>query len=194
MMDREAGRLNLFLACALPVPVHAALVHEPNDVILSLGLLPLPFEGGWYAETYRAVHAIEPAALPPGYPGPRALATAIYYLLTPDTFSRMHRLRGDEIYHFYLGDPVELVVLHPDGAGDRVILGQDLTVGMRVQHRVPGGNWQGSRLLPGGRFALMGTTMAPGFDLADFEPGSRSALTASHPDLVEAIARLTPGE
>src|SRR5579872_4746743 len=104
-----------------------------------LKLRPLPIEGGYFAESYRSAQSIPQSALPSDYPDERAMSTAIYYLLTPDTFSAMHRLRGDETYHFYLGDPVEMLELKPDGAGEAILLGREITSGMRLQHTVRGG-------------------------------------------------------
>ena len=157
-----------------------------------LGLQPLPREGGFYAETYRAALTLPAPALPAAYAGARSAATAIYYLLTPGTASTLHRLPGDEVYHFYLGDPVTLLLLPPDGPGETRVLGPDLAGGMHVQTVVPGGVWQGSRLRPGGAFALLGTTMAPGFDFADFEAADGPALRARHPVFAELIEALTP--
>jgi uncharacterized protein len=139
-----------------------------------LRLEPLQPEGGYFAETYRS-----------------ALSSAIYYMLTPDAFSAMHRLKGDELYHFYLGDPVEMLMLKPDGSAEALLLGQNVLSGMRVQHAVPGCTWQGSRLAPGGKFALMGTTMSPGFDPQDYEPGKREVLSAQYPAYAPLIAFLT---
>jgi predicted cupin superfamily sugar epimerase len=123
--------------------------------------------------------------------GARAAGTAIYYLLTPETFSALHRLRGDEVFHFYLGDPVDMLQLSPDGLGKWVTLGSDLESGQQPQVVVPAGVWQGSKLRPGGQYALLGTTMAPGFDVADFELGRREELLAAYPDFAEAIQGLT---
>ncbi len=156
-----------------------------------LGLAPLPEEGGYFAQTYQSVLQIPQACLPPRYTGPRAAGTAIYYLLTPDTFSALHRLRGDEIYHFYLGDPVDLTLLHPDGRGETVTLGQDLEAGMCLQTVAPGEAWQGSCLHEDGRFALLGTTMAPGFAIEDFELGDREKLLEIYPDFADEIRSLT---
>jgi uncharacterized protein len=162
------------------------------DQIMSfLKLQPLAVEGGFFSAAYRSGHTLSADALPSDYVGRRSLATAIYYLLTPETFSALHRLRGDEIFHFYLGDPVEMLMLKEGGAAEAVILGQDLLSNMRLQHVVPAGMWQGSRLAPGGKFALMGTTMAPGFDPADYEVGDRDALTARYPGYAPLIAMLT---
>ena len=156
-----------------------------------LKLQPHPAEGGYFAETYRSEHLLAPNALPAGYPGARSVSTAIYYLLTPDSFSAMHRLRGDEIFHFYLGDPVELLQINANGAGEVVILGQDIVSGMKLQHVVPGGALQGSRLRAGGKYALLGTTVAPGFDYQDFEIGEREELVAKFPEWSKMLAALT---
>ncbi len=120
------------------------------------------------------------AALPSRYGGARAAGTAIYYLLTPDTFSAMHRLASDEIFHFYLGDPVEMLHLHPDGTHQVLVIGPDLEAGQRPQVIVPRHTWQGARLIPGGRYALLGTTVAPAFDYTDYETAPR-ARPATHP-------------
>jgi predicted cupin superfamily sugar epimerase len=146
-----------------------------------LRLEPLAGEGGCFAETYRARESLPAGAFGLGWPGPRSLATAIYYLLTAETYSALHHLRSDESFHFYLGDPAEMLQLMPDGRGRTVRLGTDLAAGMRAQVMVPKGVWQGSRLVPGGDFALLGTTVSPGFDRADYEAGSRQALIAAYP-------------
>lgn len=156
-----------------------------------LNLQPLPVEGGYFVETYRSRFVLPQQSLASGYRGERTLSTAIYYMLTPDTFSAMHRLKGDEVYHFYLGDPVEMLVLKPDGTGETIKLGQDIASGMHLQHVVPACAWQGLRLAPGGQFALMGTTMSPGFDPADFDLGDRDELTNQYPDYMNLITMLT---
>ena len=156
-----------------------------------LNLVPLPVEGGYFAETYRSSESLPQAVLPSRYDGGRSFGTAIYYLLIPDTFSALHRLQTDEIYHFYLGDPVTMLFLHPDGGTEVITLGQDIRARQRVQVVAPRESWQGSFLQPGGAFALMGTTMAPGFDPADFEIGDRQALVRAYPDQRPLIKRLT---
>lgn len=156
-----------------------------EDLVWQLDLQPHPVEGGWFVETYRSEVSFAAAA---GVR--RSLSTAIYYLLTPDSVSALHRLRGDEIFHFYLGDPVEMLQLRPDGGGRILTIGTDLGAGMRPQVVVPAGVWQGSRLAPGGRFALLGTTMAPGFDPADYERPDAERLVASYPDFAEMIREL----
>jgi hypothetical protein len=156
-----------------------------------LNLQPLPLEGGFFAEVYRSARKLPSSALPSGYPNERSLSTAIYYLLTPENFSAMHRLRGDEVYHFYLGDPVEVLLLKQDGSAEAILVGSDIAAGMHLQHVVAGGTWQGGRLAPGGQYALMGTTMAPGFDPADFELGNRDELSTQYPRYSPLIAMLT---
>ncbi len=163
-----------------------------EDVIRLLDLVPLQIEGGYFRESYRSAISIPPDALPARYQGSRRAGSAIYYFLTVGTFSLIHRLRTDEVYHFYLGDPVELLLLHPDGTGEVRILGSDLARGMRPQVAVPGGVWQGARVAEGGRFALMGTTMAPGFDALDFEMGDRASLIHAYPAFRERIEILSP--
>jgi predicted cupin superfamily sugar epimerase len=156
-----------------------------NDLIRLLGLEPHPHEGGWFAETYRSRDTISG-------PSSRALSTAIYYLLTPETFSALHRLGSDEIYHFYLGDAVTMLILSQGGESRVITLGSDVGAGQRLQALVPAGAWQGACLEQGGAFALMGTTMAPGWDPRDFELAARGALLESHPRRRELIKRLTP--
>lgn len=145
------------------------------ELIRRLGLRPMEGEGGWFSETWRAAETV------PGAGGSRAIGTAIYYLITPRSFSEMHRLPGAEVFHFYLGDPAEMLLLGPGGAGRLVTMGTDLEAGMQPQVVVPGGVWQGTRLAPGGTWALLGTTMAPGFDAADYARGARDELIAGWP-------------
>jgi uncharacterized protein len=156
-----------------------------------LGLVPHPVEGGYFTETYRSADQLPAAALLSHYGAPRAASTAIYYLLTPDTFSAIHRLASDEIFHFYLGDPVEMLHLHPDGSHQIIVIGPDLEAGQRPQVVVPRRTWQGARLIPGGHYALLGTTVAPGFDYTDYETALRAELLASHPTAKDLILALT---
>lgn len=158
-----------------------------------LELSPLPVEGGYFRQTWRSEETIASRALPARYGRAKTLGTAIYYLLTsdPDSFSALHRLPTEEVYHFYLGDPVEMLLLRPEAGSERVLLGQDLLAGQRVQFVVPRNVWQGSRLADGGRFALMGTTMAPGFDEDDYVSGERDDLVRRYPAEADGIRRLT---
>jgi uncharacterized protein len=162
-----------------------------NDIIQCLELAPLPGEGGFFRENYRSQLTIPSEVLPTGYTGNRQASTAIYYFLTPDTCSLLHRLTGDEIFHFYLGDPVEMLQLHPDGTGELITIGSELVAGMRPQVLVPAGSWQGSRLVSGGQFALMGTTMAPGFEFADYTSAMRNEPSENYPQYAALISVLT---
>ncbi|MCF8483174.1 MAG: cupin domain-containing protein [Rhodospirillum sp.] len=165
---------------------------DAQTVIDLLGLQPHPEEGGWFMETWRAGEMIPSDSLDGRYGGTaRNHGTAIYYLVTPHTFSALHKLESDEVFHFYMGDPVEQLQLFPDGTGRLVTLGPDLEAGQRPQVIVPRGAWQGAKLAEGGSWALMGCTVAPGFDFADYQHGQRAALTKGWPDQAKAIAALT---
>jgi uncharacterized protein len=165
---------------------------SPQQVIDRLQLVPLAVEGGYYRETYRSALQIPAGELFGQYGSPRNVATAIYYLLTPDQFSALHRVTSDEIFHFYAGDPVEMLQLANDDRGGHVHrIGNDLAAGQLPQIVVPGGVWMGCRLLPGGRWALLGCTVAPGFDYADFTTGDRAQLVAQFPDHADMILALT---
>jgi len=130
-----------------------------KQIIEMFGMKPLAGEGGYYVETYRSGEQISRAALPDRYAGDRRLSSAILYLLTPDSFSSLHRLKSDEVFHFYFGDPLTMLQLHPDGSHELITLGHDILAGHRVQVTVPQGTWQGCFLNDGARFALMGTTL-----------------------------------
>lgn len=154
-----------------------------------LKLKPHPKEGGYFVETYRSEELLQ--SLPARYKGARSLATAIYFLLTPETFSTLHRLQSDEIFHFYAGDPVQMLQLLPDGTGRVLMLGADVLSGMHPQVVVPRGVWQAARLVPGGKYALMGATVSPGFDYDDYESGNREALVKAYPKFRDLIIALT---
>ena len=162
-----------------------------DKIIALLNLKPHPEEGGYFVETYRSSETISEKVLTSRYKGARSFGTAIYYLLTPETFSTMHRLRSDEIFHFYLGAPVEMLQLWPDGSGRILILGTDIINGMKPQAVIPKGVWQGARLLNGGRFALLGATVSLGFEFVDYESGRRDELVKSYPQYREWIIALT---
>jgi predicted cupin superfamily sugar epimerase len=163
-----------------------------DEVKKILGLVPHPREGGYYIRTYESGELLPPTAFADGrYPGPRHTATAIYYLLEPTTFSEMHRLQSDEIFHFYTGDPIEMLQLHADGSGSITRIGNRLALGERPQLTVPRGVWQGSHLVPGGAWALLGCTVSPGFDFADYDSATREELTAGWPEFSQLIRELT---
>jgi predicted cupin superfamily sugar epimerase len=156
-----------------------------DEIKSLLKLEPHPCEGGFFRQTYVAAERVELSR------GPRSIGTAIYYLLEPGTFSEMHCLVSDEVFHFYLGDPVEMLQLYPDGRSTLFTLGQELTAGQCVQLVVPAGVWQGARLVGDGKFALLGCTVTPGFDYADYRGGSYAELADKWPTEAARIRRLT---
>ncbi|MGL4463895.1 MAG: cupin domain-containing protein [Planctomycetia bacterium] len=155
------------------------------EIIERLRLTPLPGEGGFFRETYRSVETIKVNG------SVRSCGTAIYYLLTADTYSALHRLRHPEVYYFQLGSPVEQFLLTDAGRLDRFVLGTDLEHGQTLQSVVPAEVWQGSRLAPGGDWALLGTSMAPGFDFSDCLLADESLLKR-HVEHAAALRGLLP--
>jgi uncharacterized protein len=156
-----------------------------EEIKALLKLEPHPVEGGSFRRTYTSAGSVE---LPRGV---RAQGTAIYYLLEAGTFSEMHVLASDEIFHFYLGDPAEMLQLYEDGRSSVFTLGPDLEAGQHVQLVVPAGVWQGTRLVGEGKVALLGCTVTPGFDFADYRNGSYAELAAKWPAEAERIRKLT---
>ncbi len=157
---------------------------EVDAIVRALGLAPHP-EGGFFRETFRAPLTLE------GLPqGPRAASTAIYYLLPAGATSAFHRVRSDELWHFYAGDPLELHLFDERGHAQHT-LGPDLSSGERPQLVVPSGTVQGARAA-GARYTLVGCTVAPGFDFADWQLVPREELGARFPSeraLIEALTR-----
>jgi predicted cupin superfamily sugar epimerase len=162
-----------------------------EQIIDFFGMKPLPDEGGYYVETYRAAEKLAASVLPQRYAESRSISTAILYLLTPETFSVMHRLKSDEVFHFYLGAPVTMLLLGAEGTSQIVRLGRDILNGQKLQQLIPGGTWQGCCLKQGGKFALMGTTVAPGFELEDYEQADKKDLLEKYPQHKELILRLS---
>lgn len=162
-----------------------------EQIIDFFQMKPLPGEGGYYVETYRAAEKFAHAGLADRYSGDRNYSTAILYLLTPDTCSRLHRVKSDEVFHFYLGDAVTMLQLHPDETSEVICLGRDIFNGQRVQVAVPHGTWQGCLLNEGGSFALMGCTVAPGFEFDDYESWPGNELLRQYPHRGELIRKLT---
>ncbi len=158
-----------------------------DRIIAALRLQPHP-EGGYYRETYRAPESIAAEALPPRFDARRTFSTAILYLLQADQFSALHRIRSDEVWHFHMGEPLEVVEISDAGQLSVTVLGHDLAGGAALQAVVQAGRWFGARLAEPrpGAFAVAGCTVAPGFDFDDFEVGGRNALIEAFP-LHEAI-------
>jgi predicted cupin superfamily sugar epimerase len=150
-----------------------------------LALEPHPREGGYFRQTYISAQR---CAAPQGE---RPAATAIYYLLEAGTFSEMHVLESDEVFHFYYGDPVEMLQLLPSGKSKVIRMGRDFAAGDQVQVIVPAGVWQGTRLIGDGQLALLGCTVTPGFDYADYGSAPYEELAARWPEERERIQALT---
>ena len=157
--------------------------------IQRLQLEPHP-EGGWYRQTYRAPLTLPHAALP-SHAGDRTASTAIYFLLAGDQFSAFHRLRSDEVWHFYAGSELIVHVIEHGGTYSEILLGNDMQAGQQFQVVVPSGCWFGSSLRHPDTYALVGCTVAPGFDFADFEMAKRAELIAHYPQHRAMIERLT---
>jgi len=154
--------------------------------ILALNRHP---EGGWFAETYRAGESIPADALPVRFHGQRSFCTAIYFLLERGDFSALHRIKSDEIWHFYAGSPLTVQVITSGGELQEILLGRDPSKGQRLQAVVPAGCWFGAETR--GSFALVGCTVAPGFDFTDFEMAEQAALLERFPQHGSLIKRLT---
>jgi predicted cupin superfamily sugar epimerase len=155
----------------------------PEEVAERFGLEPLPVEGGWFRQVWRS---------PPAAPAPDGTAIVAMLTAAPDGFSQFHCLAVDELWHFYLGDPLELVLLEPGGASRHIILGPDVLAGQEVLVVVPAGVWMAARTL--GTWSLFGNTMAPGFTSDAYSGAEPEALLAGWPHEAEAIVALTrPG-
>ena len=161
-----------------------------QEYVRRLNLQPHP-EGGFFAETYRAAEMIDARALPNRFGGARAFSTAIYFLLESHHVSALHRIQADEVWHFYAGGSLEVFVINPDATLTVIRLGSDLGQGEVFQAIVPAGCWFGSRPAPGSDFSLVGCTVAPGFDFADFEMANRTELLARFPQHADVIGLLT---
>lgn len=158
---------------------------EAKGIIAQLGLQPLPGEGGHFRQTWLSAERTAQG---------RPLGSAIQYLITPEGFSALHRLRTEEVWHFHAGDPVEHVQLDPLSSAARITrLGSAIAAGDQVQLVVARDVWQGARLAEGGRhgWALMGCTLAPAWDERGWEAGDREDLLASHPAAASLIRALT---
>jgi hypothetical protein len=163
-----------------------------DQVKAILGLQAHPREGGWYVRTWESEEFVSASSFDDGrYDGARRTSTAIYYLLEPETFSEMHVLKSDEIFHHYLGSAVEMLQLFEDGSSARVLIGKDLAAGERPQCVVRAGVWQGSRLVAQEGWALLGCTVSPGFEFQDYEDAPAEELIAKWPAEAQRIRALT---
>lgn len=164
---------------------------DPAELVRFYQLQPHP-EGGWYRQSYRSPLSLAQAALPPEFTGDRPCSTAILFLLEAGNFSAFHRIRSDEAWHFYTGDPLEIFILSAEGQLQTIVLGPDWKQGQQFQYVVPASHWFASRPAPGSRFALVGCTVAPGFDFADFEMATADRLAEEYPAhraLIQSLCR-----
>ena len=157
---------------------------SPRQMIEFFGFRRLPVEGTLYTETYRSGGEGE-GGLPAG------TAMIGMYCNEPLSLSCFHRLAHDEVWHFYLGDPLVLYLLHPDGTSEEVVMGPEVLAGQKVQFTVPAGVWQGGCLAEGGEYAVFGCTMAPGFTPGCFEAGLAERLIEQYPGRAEIIKKLS---
>jgi hypothetical protein len=165
---------------------------EIKTIIEKLLLLPHP-EGGYYRETYRSKGSINRECLGRDFQGDRNFSTCIYYLLTSDSYSAFHRIKQDEGWHFYEGSPVELHLISPDGIYTKVTLGRDFNSDETPQFVIPGGTWFAAAVSAADSYSLVGCTVAPGFDFADFELASCEDLLRHFPQhkrIIEKFCRL----
>ncbi|TVQ77029.1 MAG: cupin domain-containing protein [Bradymonadales bacterium] len=165
-----------------------------TELITHLELEPLPHEGGYFRQTFKSSLMLEVQSREGDPPSSRSASTLIFYLVTPESFSTLHRIRHDEVFHFYLGDPVESLSFSSELDCDRVRMGSDLIKGDALQRPIQRGRWQGLKLCPGGQWALLGCSVAPGFEFEDFEAGRRSQLLKDYPRLKDAILEFTLGD
>ncbi|MCB0421284.1 MAG: cupin domain-containing protein [Bdellovibrionales bacterium] len=159
--------------------------EEINDLVQLLNLSPHP-EGGFYAETYRSSLVLSEL---PSFSGPRSCSTGIYFLLTQESRSHLHKIQSDEMWHFYKGDPLRIVMLSPEGVYSEKVLGPNLFYNEVFQFVVPKGYWFGAEVVEGGEYSLVGCTVSPGFDFSDFELATKDVLTSRFPDHKECIEK-----
>lgn len=148
-------------------------------------------EGGWFTETYRSADIVRHEALPTRYSGDRCASTSVYFLLTSDEFSAFHRLQSDEIWHFYTGGATVVVTIDSEGRRNDIRMGSNPERGEHFQALLPAGTWFGAYVEEPNSFALVGCTVAPGFDFADFELAQRGELVRLFPQHEHIIQKLT---
>ncbi|MCL4376813.1 MAG: cupin domain-containing protein [Actinobacteria bacterium] len=159
-------------------------IEISRKIIEKFKMKDLPGEGGFFIETFRSDELLSNS---------KNLSTSILYMITSESFSSLHKLPSWEIYHFYLGDPVLMLNLCPEGRSEVISLGSDIFDGEKIQFAVPANTWQGSYLKDGGVFALMGTTVSPGFRFEDYEKATplREELIKEYPEVSDMIEKLT---
>ncbi len=163
---------------------------EIKAIIEQLDLQPHP-EGGYFKEVYRSNGLIKSESLSTSYNGNRNYCTSIYFLLTSDSFSAFHRIKQDEIWHFYKGSPIKLHVINPSGKHIEYIIGSAIDKAQKPQFVVKGGDWFAAEVIEKESYALVGCTVSPGFSFEDFELPKRKELLNKFPHLNNVITRLT---
>jgi len=163
-----------------------------EKIVKKFNMTSLEDEGGYFTETYRSEEIILKENLPRRYKSARNFSTSILYLITPDNFSSLHKVASDEMFHFYLGDPVLVLNLFEDGKVLEVKMGSNIFAEEQLQYLVPKNTWQGAKLVKGGKFALLGTTVSPGFEFEDFinAKAYKNEILNQYPDFDSLINEL----
>jgi predicted cupin superfamily sugar epimerase len=164
----------------------AADALTADEILGLLGLEPNATCGS-VRVTFVSPHAVPAGALPPPFADARPLGSALYFLVTPDAPVRLHRIRNDQLYHYYLGDPLEVFLLHENGTPERVVVGPDLRGGQRVQLLIPGNTFHTARLIGSGRWFLGASTEWPGVVPTDVEIGDPDLLAGRYPAVAAEI-------
>jgi len=162
-----------------------------DQLIQQYNLEPHP-EGGWYKQTYKSSEQIAASALPKRFGANRAFSTAIYFLLGQGNFSAFHRIKSDECWHFYTGDPLLIYIIEQNGELKIISLGNDFEKGQSFQHVVPANCWFAARPAPGSEYCFVGCTVSPGFEFGDLELANATELSAIYPEHKKIIEQLCP--
>jgi hypothetical protein len=166
------------------------LQHSVDYWIEKLDMTAHP-EGGYFAEFYRSGDIVKPGGLPEKYEGEHCFCTSIYFLLRSGDASHLHRLKSDELWHFYAGCPLNMVSIDANGRKEELLLGSDPDKGHQLQALMPAGRWFGAWPAAADSYTLVGCTVAPGFEFSDFELGGREQLLTAYPAHRDIILRLT---
>lgn len=161
-----------------------------SEIIETLGLIPHP-EGGYFRETYRSQETIPGNHLPERFTADRSIATSIYYFLIDEDFTGFHRLKSEETWHHYIGEPIHLYIIDPEGNLIMRVLGPDLLSGQEPQITIPATNWFSAHVAGRQGYSLVGCTVAPGFDYSDYEEAIRKNLISKYPQHQDTINQLT---
>ena len=158
----------------------------PRDIIERLHLQG-PTTCGFVSEPYRSAWQVPQSALPPGFEGSRPLGNVFYFLVTTAARVQLHRIRSDQMYHHYLGDPLETLLLYEDGRSEVRIVGADLPAGQLPQLFIPGGTFHTARVAAAGAYSLLGTSVWLRAEPADVEIGDTQSLAAKFPTALEQL-------